>query len=692
MTRAATAAYPAAMRRFALLALLAVHGTTAAQEPPRLTGRRPNILFVFSDDHATQAISAYGSAFAATPNIDRLAVAGTLFSRAFCGNAICGPSRASVLTGKHSHANGFFRNGNAFDGNQATLPLLLQQAGYQTALFGKWHLESMPIGFDHWAVLPDQGQYYEPEFLWPEQRQRVPGHVTDVTTAMAIEWLEKSRTDDRPFLLMCQHKAPHRPWQPAPEDLAAYATDVFPEPPTLFDDYRARAPAAAQTEMEIARHLTLHYDLGLPPTAAERATLREPDTAYDAQRRRMTEQQRAAWDAAFGAEDAAFRADPPVGKDLVRWKFQRYLRNYLRCVAGVDRSVGQLLDWLHAHPDVERETLVVYASDQGFFLGEHGWFDKRWMYEESLRMPLLISWPGHVATSHTAKQLVQNIDLLPTFLELAGVAIPADVHGQSLVPLLEGKDDAPWRDAIYYHYYESQATHMVPAHFGVRTDRYKLIRYYEPQWNTWELFDLQADPHELRNLAADPAHAELRAGLERRLAALRTQYADTTGDLADGAFPLVAGVARILQTDSGWRILANAPGGYVLREGSRTGVTVLTTTMRATGDGPQQNGYLVATGSGGRQDLVRVGVAFNANKLLIAGPGDLKQRASIGVRPEPGVPIELRATFDLDRHVVIAEALGQRIEAPLPPQWLALSAWGFGANNAETEFAEIAIH
>ncbi len=683
--------YPGGMVRRAVAPALAllVAATAASQAAPHLSGTRPNILFVFSDDHATHAISAYGSAIAATPNIDHLAFAGALFPANFCGNSLCGPSRATILTGKHSHQNGCMRNGNSFDSSQPTFARLLHDAGYQTAVIGKWHLETEPVGFDHWAVLPGQGQYYNPDFLMPSGRVRMPGHVTDVTTQMAIDWLEQ-RDADQPFLLMCQHKAPHRPWQPAPEDLGLFADETIPEPPTLFDDYQGRAAPAAQTEMQIDRDLTLHYDLMVPPTDAERPTLVDPDPAYDELMARMTVEQRTAWDQAFAVENAAFRARPPTGRALVQWKYQRFIKNYLRCVAGVDRSVGRLLAWLHAHPAVEQNTIVIYASDQGFYLGDHGWFDKRWMYEESLRMPLCVAWPGHIEAGRSIAQLTQNIDFAPTFLDLAGVPVPADMQGRSLVPLLEGRIDVPWRDAIYYHYYESQATHMVPAHFGVRTDRFKLIRYYEPQWNTWELFDLQQDPHELHSVATDPAYRDVRAELTKRLDQLRTQYGDSTGQLGDGSYPLTAGIARAERTATGWRVWANAAGGYLLRPGSRTGTTVLTTAVAPTASGQQQNAFVVLTGGDPRRDLIRVGVAFAMNKLLITGVGKLQQAASTGIRWD-GKPVRLAVTVDLDAHRLVAEACGQRIEMPLPPAWIALSAWGMGASNAEAEFTEFTV-
>ncbi|MCC7398243.1 MAG: sulfatase [Planctomycetes bacterium] len=677
------------MRRVLLvLSLLAVPNPLAAQQA--LAGARPNILFVFSDDHASQAIGAYGSRLNPTPNIDRLAQHGVLFRNNFCGNAICGPSRATILTGQHSHENGFMRNGNVFDGDQPTFPKLLQEAGYQTAIIGKWHLESAPQGFDHWMVLPGQGQYYNPDFLTRQGKQRFEGHVTDLTTQLALEWLTQ-RDPERPFLLMCQHKAPHRNWMPSPLDLGLYRDHDLPEPATLFDDYAGRAAPAKAQEMEVARHLFLHYDLLLPPDDDERTRLAGEDRAWPAIRERMTPAQRAAWDQAFAAEDAAFRQDRPEGKELVRWKYQRYLKNYLRCVAGVDRSVGALLDWLDAHPDVKANTLVIYSSDQGFYLGEHGWFDKRWMYEESLRMPLILSWPGHLTEGSEVTQLTQNIDFAPTLLELAGAPKLEGAHGTSLVPLLE-HEKVQWRNAIYYHYYESQAVHMVPEMYGVRTERYKLVRYYEPQWNCTELFDLDNDPQELKSVADDPMYAEVRQVLERRLVELRAQYHDDTGQLGNGAFPITAGIARVLPDGDGRRVWANASGGYLLRTDAPAGATTLRTTVRPLPGKPQQNGFVLLSGAADvRHELLRAGIEFGARRLVIVGPGGMQVVAQAPIGGPGEADAELQVTIDWPAHRVVVEALGARIEAALPPAWTRLTTYGYGASNAEARFGPLQV-
>lgn len=520
------------MRALALTLCLAA----AASAAPQAT-ERPNIVFVFSDDHALQAIGAYArdaelgwgnwlAGVDVTPRIDALAAQGMRFRRSFCTNSICGPSRAVIQTGLHSHRNGFRHNGDTFDAGQRTFPKLLQAAGYRTALLGKWHLKSEPQGFDHWEVLPGQGDYYNPTLLSAAGSRQVEGHVTDVVTDLALEWLEAQREGEAPFLLMVQHKAPHRTWMPAPRHLALYEDVTLPEPPTLFDDHAGRAPGAARTEMTIRDHMDLFYDLFVTPGAGES---NEGAPSLDASGRRnlerMTPAQREVWDAFWEPRNESFRAAGLEGEALVRWKYQRYAKNYLRCIRGVDESVGRIVDWLDAN-GLGEDTIVVYSSDQGFYVGDHGWYDKRWMYEESLSMPLIVRWPGHTAPGSVDDHLVQNLDYAPTFLEAAGVEVPAGMQGASLVPLLEGAAPDAWRDAIYFHYYEYPAVHMVPPHIGVRTERWKLVRYYP--FDEWELFDLQHDPDELHSLYGDPQHAEVAEGLKARLEALRRQYGDDT--------------------------------------------------------------------------------------------------------------------------------------------------------------------
>jgi len=467
--------------------------------------RGPNILFIYCDDHAQNAIGAYGSQLAATPNIDRLAAEGIRFANSFVGNSICGPARATVLTGKHSHANGVLQNGMPFDATiQPTFPELLQAGGYQTAIVGKWHLLSDPTGFDSWDVLIGQGPYYNPEIKSAAGTRRIEGYTTEIITDLALQWLEEERHEDRPFLLMVQHKAPHRRWLPGPEQLDLYDDVTMPEPTTLFDDYSGRASGAATQEMTIARHMD-EIDLKLT----------EPGG--------LTEAQLALWNAAYEPKNASFENDMLAGDALVRWKYQRYIKDYMRCISAVDDSVGRLLRFLE-ETGLDENTLVVYSSDQGFYLGEHGWYDKRWMYEESLTTPLIARWPGTTPAGIVEERMVQNIDLAPTFLSVADIPRPKEMHGRSLERLLEGRRPRNWRDSIYYRYYEFPGVHAVPRHYGVRTERYKLI-YYE-QLDEWELFDLAADPRELNSVYTEPGYDDIVAELKEELAALRARYGD----------------------------------------------------------------------------------------------------------------------------------------------------------------------
>jgi arylsulfatase A-like enzyme len=480
---------------------------------------RPNIVFIFTDDHACQSIGAYGSKINRTPNIDRIANEGAVFLNSFCANSICGPSRACVLTGKHSHKNGFYSNGRGpFDGSQFTFPKVLQRSGYQTALVGKWHLNSDPTGFDHWEILPGQGAYYNPQFIGKNGRRQIEGYCTTITTDLALDWL-KQRDEEKPFLLMCQHKAPHRTWAPELKHLQRYEDTDIPEPATLFDAWDNRSETLAGNAMSIDKHFYYDYDLKvhLPVPFATAREQRLKDNEY----RRMTPAQRMVWDAAYLPRNEAFLAKPPKGKDLIRWKYQRYIKNYLRCIDSVDENVGRVLGYLDEN-GLSENTIVIYSSDQGFYLGEHGWYDKRWMFEESLKMPFLIRWPGHVKPGTRSEELIQNIDYAPTFLEVAGQNVPSEVQGTSLVPLLEKPETAKWRESVYYHYYEHGGEHQVPRHEGVRNDRYKLINFYSN--DGFDLYDLKHDPAEMVDVSGLPAYSEILASMKEELARLRKQY------------------------------------------------------------------------------------------------------------------------------------------------------------------------
>lgn len=483
-----------------LLAVLAAAPMARAAEPTK-----PNVVFLFSDDHAYQAISAYGDArkLLGTPNIDRIAAGGMRFDRCLVPNSICGPSRATVLTGKYSHANGFYNNtNNTFDGKQVTFPKLLQKAGYQTAMIGKWHLGSDPTGFDHWHILPGQGAYYNPPMIRNGERVQHEGYVTDLITDFSIDWL-KNRDKSKPFLLMCQHKAPHREWEPALRHLGHDGDRTYPEPDTLFDDYVGRGNAEKSQDMTIAKTMTLR-DLKLVTPG------------------KLNAEQKKAWDAYYEPRNAKFREAKLEGKDLVRWKYNRYMHDYLGCIRAVDEGVGKVLDFLDKEGLAEN-TIVVYASDQGFYLGEHGWFDKRWIFEESLRTPCLMKWPGVAKPGSTCDRIVSTLDFAPTLLEAAGVEVPKEVQGRSLVPVLKGNVPADWRTSFYYHYYEYPGPHAVRRHYGVVTDRYKLVRFYEPGAEAWELFDRKTDPHELTSLHGKPELAAVQKELEAELARLRKE-------------------------------------------------------------------------------------------------------------------------------------------------------------------------
>ncbi|MBL8897065.1 MAG: sulfatase [Planctomycetes bacterium] len=482
-----------------------------AQQAPAAVSTRPNFVFLFADDHAQRALSAYGEALIATPQIDRIARGGALFRNSFVTNSICGPARAVILSGLHSHKNGFLQNGNRFDGAQTTFPKLLQASGYQTALFGKWHLETEPTGFDTWEVLPGQGAYYNPDFLTPKGKLRREGYTTELIADRTVQWLKEQRDAGKPFFLCSWQKAPHRNWQPAPSKLGLFRGQRFPEPATLFDDYAGRTGAVREQSMSIAKHLDPDYDSKLPSA----------DGKVEPSLRRLTQEQLAHWNAAYASENEAFAKQPPTGDELVRWRYQRYIADYLRCIASLDEAVGRVLDALE-ELGLAQNTIVVYSSDQGFYLGEHGWYDKRWMYEPSLRTPLLVRWPGVAQPGREITELVQNLDLAPTFLQAAGVPVPSAMQGRSLVPLLRGETPRDWRSSIYYHYYEHPGTHDVARHYGVRTATRKLIHFYSR--GEWELFDLEKDPDELRSVYDDPAYAADRAALNEELARLRALY------------------------------------------------------------------------------------------------------------------------------------------------------------------------
>jgi arylsulfatase A-like enzyme len=466
------------------LLLASYNSTSTAQN--RATAKPPNIVFIMSDDHAAQAISAYGSKLIKTPNIDRLAKEGMKFENCFVTNSICTPSRAAIITGKYSHLNGVpvF---NHLDTGRPMLSKYLQRAGYYTGIIGKWHLggqnpytpeNGKPAGFDYWNILPGQGAYFDPVMIEMGERKNHKGYVTDIITDLAIDFV-KNRPQDKPFFLMYHHKAPHRNWQPDEKHRKRFENYDPPIPATFDDDYKGKSDAA--------RNSTMHIDQDL--------------------------------------NDSDLKGKPPAGLSgaaLKRWKFKRYMQDYLACVAAVDDNVGRFLDYLEQNGLAEN-TIVIYTSDQGFFLGEHNFFDKRFMYEESLRMPFLIRWPARIKPGSVNKKMILNVDFAPMLLDAAGAEVPEDMQGRSFLPLLRGQTPNGWRTSMYYRYYHP-GHHNVAAHYGVRTDRYKLI--YFNKLDQWELYDLRKDPLETRNIYADPAYAGLAHKLKAEMYRLKKELKD----------------------------------------------------------------------------------------------------------------------------------------------------------------------
>ena len=486
---------------------------------------RPNIIFIMTDDHTTQAMSCYGGRLIETPNMDRLADEGIRFDACYASNALSGPSRACILTGKLGHMNGFTDNAGRFDASQQTFPKLLQKAGYKTGIVGKWHLISKPEGFDHWSILSgqeEQGDYYDPEFMENGVPVTEHGYVTDVITEKAISFIADV-SDEGPFMLMFHHKAPHRNWMPAPRHLGIFNDTIFPEPSTLFDDYSGRGEAAHDQDMSIAHTMTEDWDLKL---LTREEILAGENKLYDVYIR-MPEDVQHKWDSVYAHRIEEYRSGALSGKELVSWKYQQYIRDYLATLISVDESIGTLLEYLESIGELD-DTIIVYTSDQGFFLGEHGWFDKRFMYDECLRMPLLIRYPKSIKAGSESSAIAMNIDFAPTFLDYAGVDIPSDIQGKSLRPVLEnqGKEPDDWRLATYYHYYEYPAEHSVKRHYGIRTKDFKLIHFYN-DIDEWEMYDMVNDPQEMRNVYNDPAYMSKREELHLLMKQIQEEYEDT---------------------------------------------------------------------------------------------------------------------------------------------------------------------
>lgn len=494
-------------------------------------GRRPNIVFIMSDDHAYQAISAYSNRLTQTPNIDRIAKEGMLFSNACVTNSICAPSRAVILTGKHSHLNGKIDNNFPFDTTNMTFPQLLQANGYETAMFGKLHFGNSPKGFDEFKILPDQGDYYNPDFITKKEgRKKIMGYVTDIITDLTLNWLGKERNKEKPFFLAYLHKAPHREWLPAERHFKEFINKKFPEPATLFDNYEGRGSASKQAEMNLLTHMNWAGDSKIKPENMDKLGIKESHPYdkrnYDYTVGRMNAEQRKVWDATYDKMNEEFIKNYPKMNDTdkMKWRYQRYMQDYLGCIASVDEGVGKVLDFLKEN-GLEENTIVVYTSDQGFYLGEHGWFDKRFIFDESFKTPLLVRWPSVIKAGSKNSQMVQNLDYAQTFLEAAGVKPPDDMQGESLIPIFKGQGKN-FRDAAYYHYYEYPGIHMVKRHYGIVTEKYKLVHFYHDV-DEWELYDRTNDKNELKNVYNDPKYAKIKAEMHKKLAALRVKYKDS---------------------------------------------------------------------------------------------------------------------------------------------------------------------
>jgi arylsulfatase A-like enzyme len=473
----------------------------------------PNVVLILTDDHAVQTIGAYGSKYDATPNLDRLAKEGALFNRAFVTNSLCGPSRAVLLTGKYSHINGFKDNHDRFDASQDIFPKHLRNAGFQTAWVGKWHLQSYPQGFDYWNILPGQGQYYNPALINMQgDTARIEGYCTDVVTDIALNWLDK-RDESRPFFIVIGEKAPHRTWMPDIQDLGKFDHINFPLPANFYDRYENRIAAGMQ-DMSVEKTLLTGYDLKMKSDPDDRAT---------AFLTRMSPKQREQWNTYYDSVEADFLKRNLSGKELTEWKYQRYMRDYYSTTLSLDRNIGKILSYLDEN-NLSENTMVIYMSDQGFYMGEHGWFDKRFMYEESMRTPLIVRYPAMIKPGTVYSQIVSNVDFAPTFMELAGLNIPQQMQGKSMMPLLKNPKAAT-RNSAYYHFYEYPGEHSVLKHFGIRTERYKLIRFYDHH-NFWELYDLKKDPTEMNNIYGQKKYETITAELKMQLKQLSLENKD----------------------------------------------------------------------------------------------------------------------------------------------------------------------
>jgi len=519
-------------QKFVIIIIIAASILMISCNKKSLPEDPPNILFIMSDDHAYQAISAYDDKLIQTPNIDRLADEGMLFANACVSNSICAPSRATILTGKHTHLNGKIDNKMPFDTTQITFPQLFQKAGYETAMYGKLHFGNNPKGVDDFMILPGQGNYINPTFITSNGDTTLTGYVTDLITDLTIEWLDKKRDKKKPFMMMYLHKAPHRPWWPRPDKFSDFRKKNFPEPETLFDNYKNRGTAAKTAEMNLLNHMMYSHDSKIYPETLEEMgnvipVVEEYPKSFYGPYGRANDEQKTLYKPILDEINEEFREKWPSfsDKEKMKWKYQRYMQDYLACISSVDDNIGRVLDYLD-ESGLAENTIVVYTSDQGFYLGEHGWFDKRFIYNESFKTPLLIRWPNLIDPGSRNDEMVQNLDFAQTFFEAAGIESPSDMHGESIIPLMLGNNSEWDREAVYYHYYEYPSVHMVKRHYGIVTKEYKLAHFYYDV-DEWELYDRKKDLYEMNNVYDNPKYSEVAKEMKSKLADLRIKYKDS---------------------------------------------------------------------------------------------------------------------------------------------------------------------
>ena len=629
-------------------AITGVSGCASLPQKDKLK-KRPNILFIMSDDHASHAISCYGSKINKTPNIDRIGKEGMIFENCFVTNSLCGPSRAVILTGKYSHVNGLIDNITVFDGSQETYIKIIRNAGYQTAMIGKWHLKSTPQGFDYWNVLPGQGRYKNPTFIEMGETKKYKGYVTDLITDFAVNFLDNIWDKKRPFCMHVHHKAPHRNWIPDKKHAHMYEDVEIPYPETFDDDYSTREYPASHTTMTVAKDL----------------------------------------------KDFDVKAKPPEGltpHERKKWNYQRFIKDYLRCVASVDDNVGRLLNHLEKMGILD-DTLIVYTSDQGFFLGDHGWFDKRFMYEESLRMPFLVRYPRLIKPGTRNMEIVTNVDFAPTFLDLAGADIPKDMQGKSIVPLLKGITPKNWRKAMYYHYYEYPAEHSVRRHYGIRTKRYKLIHFYYDV-DAWELYDLKKDPHELHNVYNDPAYFYVRERLKKELQKLIDELGDYTVPSGKPLLPDFSWTDNVYirKTKKGYDV-SSIENGYALFKAATPykNRVRFSFTAQCKKKWGRRNIIFAFGEEADKEDLIKCGLYIGSGHIvaIYGDPSKEKNIKRIKAKGLKSKKYNIEVNIDLENKSFKILVDGKEIEFPIDRNWNAVNYFGYAVFSTQTLFSKV---